>query len=188
MRQGTPTRFRSVLFVSLIMTVALVWAAGEPQEMPGLVVEEVLADSAAAKAGFKVGDRLLSYDGRPLSSPAALQAIEENTVGKAQVLLRIEREDETLTLMAPLGRLGIRVRPKLQAAALALYEEGRAAHKAQNTNEVITRWTATAKAAQEAGETAAAAWLYGRVGEIRESQRQWKEASEAYAAAWGLLK
>ena len=188
MRQGTPTRFRNVLFVSLIMMASLVSAAGPSQELPGLVVEEILADSAAAKAGFKVGDRVLSYDGKPLPSPAALQAAEENTFGKEKVVMRVRRGEETLALMAPPGRLWIQTRPELPPAVLMLYEGGRAAQKAKKTDEVITQWKSAAKAVQEAGDTAAAAWLYGRLAEVHESQQQWKEASETHAVAWGLLK
>jgi len=130
---------------------------------------------------------VLGYDGKPLTSPAALQAAEENTCGKEEVVLHVRRGEETLTLMVPLGKLGIQVHPDLPPIALTLYEEGRAAQKAQKPDDVIAKWTMAAKAAQEAGDTAAAAWLYGRVGEIHEGQRQWKEASEAYAAAWERL-
>jgi len=101
------------LFIGLLMMVALVRAANAPQELPGLVVEEAVTDSAAAKAGLKVGDRVLSYDGKPLPSPAALQAAEENTFSNQEVALRVRRGEETLTLTAPLGKLGIQVRPEL---------------------------------------------------------------------------
>ncbi len=162
--------------------------AQSADQQPGLIVEEVVADSAAAKAGLKVGDHVLSYDGKPLPSPAALRAAEENTFSKEEVALRVRRGEETLTLMAAPGKLGIEVRPELSPVALTLYEEGRATQKAQKTDDVITRWTAAAKPVKEAGDTTAAAWLYGRVGEIHEGQRQWKEASEAHAAAWELLQ
>ncbi|MBI1923045.1 tetratricopeptide repeat protein [Candidatus Poribacteria bacterium] len=153
-----------------------------------LVVEDVVPDSPAAKVGLQVGDRLLSYDGMPLPSPAALQAVEENTFGKTEVTLVVQRGNKTLTLTVPLGKLGIQVRPELPPAALTLYEEGRAALQAQQTDEAIARWTEAAKAAQEAGDNAAAVWLYGRVGEIFEKERRWQEALEVHAAAWELLK
>ena len=184
MKQGP--RYRSFLFAALIM--AAVRADGTPQELPGLVVEEFLTDSAAARVGFKVGDRVLSYDGKPLPSPTALQAAEENIVGKKEVALGVRRGDETMILMAPAGKLGIQTRPELPQAVLTLYEGGSAAQKAKKTDEAITHWTAAAKAAQETGDPGAAAWLYGRVSEVHEGQRQWKEARSARAAAWELLK
>jgi CHAT domain-containing protein/Tfp pilus assembly protein PilF len=159
----------------------------EPQQS-GLVVEEVVADSPAAKAGLKVGDRVLSYDGKSLPSPAALQAVVENTFGKEALTLRVRRGEETLLLTVPPGRLGVQARPELPPAVLTLYEQGKAAQQARKMDEVIAKWTAAAKAAQDAGDNAAAAWLHGRVGEIYESQRQWKEASAAHASAWELLK
>lgn len=152
---------------------------------PTLVVESVAPDSPAAKAGVKVGDRLLSYDGKPLPSPAALSAAQQNTFGKKEVALSLQRGNETLTLTVPLGALGIAVRPDLPPDVLKLYEQG---NPSRDGNGAVKAWTAAAKAAQDAGDKAAAAWLYGRVGAIYESQRQWKEARQAHATAWELLK
>ncbi len=154
-------------------------------ETTGLVVESVAPDSPAAKAGVKVGDRLLTYDGKPLPSPAALEAVEQNTFGKQEVALRLQRGNETLTLTVPLGGLGIQVRPELSPAVLKLYEQG---NPSRDGDGGVRAWTAAAKAAQEAGEQAAAAWLYGRVGGIYEGQRKWKEAREAHTTAWELLQ
>jgi CHAT domain-containing protein/Tfp pilus assembly protein PilF len=185
MSQSNPTLHR-IWWFGLIMMPTLVRVSVAAQEAPGLVVEEILVDSGAARAGVKVGDRVLSHDGRPLPSPVALQAAEENTFSIKQVTLRVRRGEETLTLMAPLGKLGIQVRPELPPVALTLYAEGKA-QKAQTAG-VIAQWTAAAKAAREAGDAAAAAWLYGRAAEVHEGRREWKEASGAHAAAWELLK
>lgn len=154
---------------------------------PYIVVESVTPDSPAAKAGVKVGDRLLTYDGKPLPSPAALQAAQQNIFGKKEVALRLQRGSETLTLTVPLGTLGIMVRPDLPPDALKLYEEGSLAPRGR-LDEAIAKSTAAAKAAQEAGDKAGAAWLYRRVGEVYEGQRKWQEAREAHVMAWELLK
>ena len=158
------------------------------QETPALVVEEVAAPSAAAAAGLLVGDRIESYDGKPLPSPDTLLAAEENTFGRDTVALRIRREGVVLTLAAPFGRLGIQVRPDLPATALMRYEEGRAAQKGQKPAEAVVRWTSAAGVAQDAGAVAAAAWLLGRVGDIHEGQREWKLASDAHSRALALWK
>ena len=152
---------------------------------PYVVVESVASDSPAAKAGVKVGDRLLTYDGKPLPSPAAFRASEQNTLGKKEVALRLQRGSETLTLTVPLGTLGIAVRPELPPDALKLYEQG---NPSRDGDGAVKAWTAAAKATQDAGDKAAAAWLHGGMGRIYESQRKWKEAQEAHAAAWELLK
>src|SRR5687767_1592437 len=175
-------------FSVLLLIGTALFAPALPQDVPSLIVEQVVADSPAAKVGLKIGDSVMTYDGKPVLSPAALQAAVENTFGKEKVALRIRRGRETLTVMPPLGKLGIEVRIDIPPTALALYEEGKEAQKAKRIEEIITRWTAAARAAQDAGGNAAAAWIYGRLGEIHEEQRQWKEASAAHSAAWELVK
>jgi tetratricopeptide (TPR) repeat protein len=155
------------------------------QDVPALVVETA---RPAAAAGLLAGDRLVSYDGAPLRSPAALQAAEEHTFNKAGIAIGVQRGDSTLTLMMPPGPLGLQVRPVLPPAALTPYEEGRAALRAQNTDDAIARWTVAARAAREAGDLAASAWLHGQVGSLHEGRRQWAQAIAAHTAAWELLR
>src|SRR5687767_9926486 len=175
--------------ILLILLTAVGTASGMPslQNLPGLIVESVTPDALGARAGLKEGDRLLTYNETVLVSPAALQAAEDNTFGKREITLQARRGEELLTLKAPLGNLGVRARPELPAAVLRLYEEGRAARQAQKFNETVDLWEAAAKAALES-EGSAAAWIYWRVGEVYESQRQWRQAIEAHTAAWNLLK
>lgn len=45
--------------------LGLTWAKVEP-EKPGLMISKLTPDSAAAKAGLRVGDRLLEFAGKPL--------------------------------------------------------------------------------------------------------------------------
>jgi len=61
---------------------------------------KVVPDSAAASAGLKDGDRVLTIDGLPLSRMTYLQqeAIEQRD---APVILRVERGDQTLVLRVP---------------------------------------------------------------------------------------
>lgn len=172
--------------VSLLLLGCLMSAAQAPSDLPGLVVEEVIADSAAASAGVKVGDRLLTYDAKLISSPAGLQAAEENTFGEKPRALRIGRAGKTLTLLLR-GKLGVEVRPELPSIVLSGYEEGKSALNAQKTEMVIALWTVAAKAAQQTGANAVAAWLYGRIGQIHERLEHWTEARLAYAASWELL-
>ena len=158
------------------------------QDPPALIVEAVVTDSAAAKIGLAVGDRLLSYDARPLPSPAALQALEENTFDSPRVALQLRRGSEALTLTAPRGALGAAVRPTLAAETLALYEEGRRARTAPQTETAIARWSAAAGLARDDGDDRAAAWLFNLVGEAHQRERRWSEAFSAHQAAWALLE
>jgi len=80
------------------------------------------------------------------------------------------------------------VRPELLAEALKLYEEGGNTLKAQQTNEAISTWEAAAKAAERDAQGSTAAWRYRRVGQVHETGRQWKEASQSHQSAWEILK
>ncbi len=111
-RLGTALLVAALTFPELART-----AAAQLDPSTGLVIEKIVADSAAAKAGVKIGDRLLTYDNKRLSSPAALQAAEENTFGKREVILRIRRGQEVLTPTVPPGKLGIEARPELPGSS-----------------------------------------------------------------------
>lgn len=123
-------------------------------------MEELSSASPAAEAGLKPGDRVLSYDGKPLPSPAAFDALQQNTLGKKDVVLEVRRSEKPLSLIVPLGKLEIAVRPELPAAALTFYEDGNALLKAGKIKEAAARW-------EESGNP----WLYNRAGEILEDHR-----------------
>src|SRR5262249_13532687 len=186
--ENVSRRCGSCFLAVLVTFVTLAKGADTPPDLPGMVIEAVVSDSPAAKAGLKVGDRLLSYDGKPLPSPAALQAAQENTFGKKEVALGVQRGSETLALAAPPGKLEIEVRPVILPAALQLYQEGKVSLQAKKTEEAILKWTAASRAAQGAGDNLGGAWLYGLVGAVYADQRLWKEANTALAMAWALLK
>src|ERR1700704_3632618 len=98
-------------------SLALILLATSPgpaqvQEERGLVVERVPADSAAAKAGLAAGDRVLTYNDTPLPSPAAFQAVQDNTAERAEAVLRVHRAGVTRTVTAPRAALQVDVRPE----------------------------------------------------------------------------
>ena len=159
-------------------------AAG--QIAPAIVIEDVRPDSSAAKAGVLSGDNLVSYGASPITSPASLQAREDNTFTSAAIVVR--RGPETITINAPAGRLGMEVRPSMSSAVLALYDEGRAAERGKRIDEAIARWTAAARASIDRKESGVAAWLHGRVGDLHERERRWRDAIASHAAAWQLLE
>jgi hypothetical protein len=79
------------------------------------------------------------------------------------------------------------VRPELTPAAAKLYEAGRGSLKASKTKDAVAQCDASAKMTDRV-DRAAAAWLFGRIGEVFETGSQWKEACGANLAALELLK
>jgi hypothetical protein len=176
--------YRRLIRTKVLFITLLAGTAFGLQNIPGLIVDELTVDSPGAKAGLQRGDRILSYDGKALGSPAELEAAEENTFGKKEVL-EVRRGEQTLRLSVPLGKLGVQVRPELSSQVARSYEEGKTALKAGGKkNDVlrtegavaiaIAKWEAAAKTAQQQGDNVAAEWLYRRCGELLEDQGQWK--------------
>ena len=69
-------------------------------ETKGALVSEVMADSPAAAAGLKGGDVVVSYDGKPVDSPAILRNLVAQTpIGKSvKVEVLREKKRETVTI------------------------------------------------------------------------------------------
>jgi CHAT domain-containing protein/Tfp pilus assembly protein PilF len=176
------------LWIAALVILSASGGAARLQDPAAVIVDEIPTDSPAARAGFAAADRVVSYDGTPLRSPAALAAAEENTVKPGPAAVEIQRDGRRLVLTLPRGKSGIQARPELTPGVLTLYQQGRAAHKDQRPDEAVAAWMAAAQAAQRDGDAPAAAWMYGRVGETHEGQKKWKEAREAYADAWLLHK
>jgi serine protease Do len=70
----------------------------------GVKIIQIQPDSAAAKAGLKVNDRIVAVNGRPIEDPESLI----NRLGKTKpgdvVTVRIQRDEEELSLKATLGK------------------------------------------------------------------------------------
>ena len=83
--------------------LGVIWA---PDPGGGLKLSEVVAGSAAAKGGLKVGDVIKAVDGVPITSVAdALQALQGRWSGDA-LTLTITRGDKQLDLPMTLGARG----------------------------------------------------------------------------------
>jgi S1-C subfamily serine protease len=75
-------------------------ALGQPdsygEDLPGALVENVVQDSAADRAGVVSGDLITSFGGRQVSSPAGLQKLLfQASPGKAYRLSWIDRYGDT---------------------------------------------------------------------------------------------
>ena len=69
-------------------------------ETKGALVSEVMADSPAAAAGIKSGDVVVSYDGKPVDSPAVLRNLVAQTpIGKSvKVEVLRDKKRETVSI------------------------------------------------------------------------------------------
>ncbi|RKY17638.1 MAG: hypothetical protein DRQ55_15320 [Planctomycetota bacterium] len=76
---------------------------------PTLLVTNVVADSAAARAGLRAGDFLASYDGARVDSVAELGAAKTaaSEAGKARVPVVVFRGEQRLELELDSGRMGV---------------------------------------------------------------------------------
>ena len=153
-------------------------------ELRAVVVEHVEPASKAEQAGVKCGDRLTSYAGQPLTSPAMLRAIEENTFGPESVALCGEQGGQAKEWILPPGESGMEARPELAAAVLAEYQRGRSAFQVKNYAEAVRVWS---DVAPQISETTALAWLYQKVGEAAGAAFDHQCGMDALTAACGLL-
>ncbi|QDT70133.1 Putative serine protease HtrA [Planctomycetes bacterium MalM25] len=75
-------------------------ATPQPGKQPAVVVESVTPDSAASEAGLQPGDRILSVDSHPTATPQDLGAVIRGRNPGDRIELRVERDEQKLTLMA----------------------------------------------------------------------------------------
>lgn len=87
----------AVLFAGLYATLGRP-VAPERADPPALI-GEVVANSAAARAGLKPGDRILAIDGTAIDSFGGLQRIVSGAAGRA-LSLRVQRDGAELALEA----------------------------------------------------------------------------------------
>ncbi|MFK8251558.1 RIP metalloprotease RseP [Ancylobacter terrae] len=80
-----------VIFAGLFMTL------GRPILMP--VADSVQAESAAARAGIKAGDRIVSIDGTPIESFSDMQRIVSASAGQ-ELSITLDRGGEPVTVAA----------------------------------------------------------------------------------------
>lgn len=149
-----------------------------------LIVETISQDREGAKAGIQPGDWLLSYDGLPLPSPAALQALEENAFGKQSLLLLLEREGQQRKCSVPRGSLGIQTRPDLPGILLKEYKTGSELFLNGEFAGAGRQWE---YAASHADESAFRAWLLNKAGEAWEKVPDWQQAVLLHLAVWKAL-
>jgi serine protease Do len=98
---------------------------GMAKDQKGVIIADVQAGTPAEKAGFKAGDVLLSYEGKPVGDPRELQRrVAESSVGKP-VPVVIWRDKAEKTLRVKVGELKDRLdRPRGRLEDAGAKEEG----------------------------------------------------------------
>lgn len=74
--------------------------------LPGVRVTQVIENSPAAEAGFRVGDVVLGVDGREVNDPAALEAVLAAAEAGARATIEVQRDDSVFEVTAELRASG----------------------------------------------------------------------------------
>jgi CHAT domain-containing protein/Tfp pilus assembly protein PilF len=127
----------------------------------GLVVVEVGADGAAARAGLRPGDEIAAWargdDGGEVATPLALSAVEAEEAPRGGLTLSGRRGIRSLSVALPPGAWDLRVRPALSRSLEAEVRRAGEAAARGDPAEAGARWSALA--ARLAGDDAAWAHL-----------------------------
>jgi CHAT domain-containing protein/Tfp pilus assembly protein PilF len=153
----------------------------------GVIIESVSGGPSADKTILQIGDRIVVYNGRTISSPAALDAAQQNTFDKNERVVEVRRVEETLHLALPSG-FAFQVRPDFSPKVGGLYERGKTALQGGHELEAVAKWEVAAQAAGKESGAPAAAWLYLQAAQVRGKIGHGKEELTDLLSAWDLLK
>ena len=149
-----------------------------------VIVEDVKAGTLAELAGLRRGDRLMTYGGQELTSPAMLLAVEENTFGVERVIMYGERDGRPQEWTLPPGLSGCQVRPELPDSVLAEYDRGREEFQAKRYAEAFQVWN---NLAPNVLDRAASAWLYMKSAGAAQASSDFQSGLTVLTAASELL-
>ncbi len=153
----------------------------------GIVVETVAKNSAAEKAGLRMGDALLRWsrgDTRgALETPFELSQAETEQAPLGTVLLEGLRGAEKQVWSLGPGEWGLTARPNFTGTFLALYQEGQELATAGKVIEGTERWRKLAAQLPNSSASWLSVWLFSHSADGLVTARQWKEADDAYQLA-----
>ncbi|MGA2435424.1 MAG: tetratricopeptide repeat protein, partial [Bryobacteraceae bacterium] len=166
---------------------------------PGLVVESVVKNSEADKAGLKAGDILLSWERGDakgeITSPFDLDwAAEEQAPRGAVTLEGLSSTAKSAWTMGPdvwglqddwdlKDDWGLKVAPNLAEPLLSLYRADRQLADAGKLLEAAQRWSALAGQTEKDKSPWLSAWFLFRAAKLLADARQWTESDHYYQDA-----
>jgi CHAT domain-containing protein/Flp pilus assembly protein TadD len=184
-----PNRPLRVFFL-LLALAPLPTAGASPPEEPedGVVVEEVLKDSPAERAGLRPGDLLLSWsrgegNGGPVRSSFELLEIQAEQAPRGEVTLQGRREGTSREWLLPPRPWGVLTRPTLPQTLLSLYIQARNLLAAGDFEAGTARWRSAIEIAERRQDLLTASWLQARLALQLAKAKRWSEADAAREAA-----
>jgi len=121
----------AILMLLIAAGIGLCGCAGkhieetESQAVPKVSVErhvevkEVIPDTQAVAKGIQPGDRLVSYDGKPIAAVPDLREAITAATGKTEVTLVVRRDEETVDIALAPGRIGVMLETRTKVHRLA---------------------------------------------------------------------
>ena len=159
----------------------------ESQTHSGVVVEGVVRNFEAQRAGLEAGDVVQSWvcgdASGEVRSPFDLAAIEIEQAPLGVVKLEGYRGAEQRTWMLGPDYWRIKARPELPEALLALYRDGESLAKAGKIKDATERWRAASLVAKRDGRPSLPSWFLFHAAQVLGDAHQWKEADAVYQEA-----
>jgi len=153
----------------------------------GLVVEGVAKNSEGDKAGLAEGDVILRWTlgeaKGDIGSPFDLSEIEEEQEPRGRVTLEGTRGSDEETWVMGYDKWGIKTRPSLPSALLAIYMEGQELAKEDKFHEAAERWRAAVAEGQKYQCSWLSPWFLLQAAETLNNVGQWEDSESFYQEA-----
>jgi CHAT domain-containing protein/Tfp pilus assembly protein PilF len=175
----------SMLCQTAIPKTTTIEKAGPIQR--GAVVEEVIKDSAAEKAGFQAGDILLAWNRDDatgnIESPFDVSSLAIEQAPRGKVSLKgLRGAAESIWILEP-GSWGLKTRPILPQDLLSSYLEGRKLAQSGKWIEAAEQWRMAAGHPDDSIPVLVRLWLLSQAANALAQERQWTKADGVYQQA-----
>ena len=150
----------------------------------GVVVEEVVKNSAVEKAGLREGDVLLAWHrgdaGGDIESPFDVVNLAMEQGPRGEVSLKGLHGSDESRWTVELGFWGLKTRPRLPENLLPQYLEGRALAQSGKWTEAAEKWRTVAGQAGDSIPSLVRIWLLSQTADAFAQGREWKNADDVY--------